>query len=201
MNIPIILASASPRRKELLSLITPEFEIEVSKAEEAADVPEGQALEYLPGFYARVKAEDIARGCPDKLVIGSDTGVLVADENGRLQMLGKPADATDARRMLCMLSGKKHLVSTGCCLCYQGKSHVFVEIAEVEFYELSDAEIDSYIATGEPMDKAGAYGIQGYGALLVKGILGDFYTIMGLPVARLKREMGKFIDNGCEFRM
>ncbi len=193
MNIPIVLASASPRRKELLSLITPDFQIAVSQAEEQAQVPQELSLDQLPGFFAKVKAEDIARSCPEKLVIGSDTGVLVADEEGRLQMLGKPADEKDAHRMLRMLSGKKHLVSTGCCLCYQGKSHVFVEIAEVEFYELTDAEIEAYIATKEPQDKAGAYGIQGYGALLVKGIVGDFYTIMGLPVARLKREMEKLI--------
>lgn len=108
-------------------------------------------------------------------------------------MLGKPVDREDAHRMLRQLSGRKHLVSTGCCLCYNGESHVFVEIAEVEFYELTDEEIEGYIATGEPMDKAGAYGIQGYGALLVKGIVGDFYTIMGLPVARLKREIYKMI--------
>lgn len=193
MNVPIVLASASPRRRELLSLITSDFQIEVSQAEEQVAVPDDLPLEQLPGFFAKVKAEDIARGCPEKLVIGSDTGVLVADEDGRLQMLGKPADAEDARRMLRMLSGKKHLVSTGCCLCLQGKSHVFVEIAEVEFYELTEAEIEAYIATKEPMDKAGAYGIQGYGALLVKGIVGDFYTIMGLPVARLKREIEKLI--------
>ena len=192
-QIPIVLASASPRRRELLSLITKDFEVAVSQAEEAAAVPEQLPLEQLPGFFAQVKAEDIAATCPEKLVIGSDTGVLVEDQEGRLQMLGKPADQEDARRMLKQLSGRKHLVSTGCCLCYGGRSHVFVEIAEVEFYELTDEEIDAYIATGEPMDKAGAYGIQGYGALLVKGIVGDFYTIMGLPVARLKREIYKTI--------
>ncbi len=191
MNIPIVLASASPRRKELLGLITPDFETMVSQAEEQAKAPQDMPLEQLPGFFAQVKAEDIAKNCPEKLVIGSDTGVLVAVEDGKLQMLGKPVDAADAHRMLRMLSGKKHLVSTGCCLCYKGQSQVFVEIAEVEFYELTDAEIEAYIATNEPMDKAGAYGIQGYGALLVKGIVGDFYTIMGLPVARLKREMSK----------
>ncbi len=192
-HIPIVLASASPRRRELLGLITTDFEVAVSQAEEAAAIPKDLPLEQLPGFYAKVKAEDIAASQPDKLVIGSDTGVLVEDQEGRLQMLGKPVDREDAHRMLRQLSGRKHLVSTGCCLCYNGESHVFVEIAEVEFYELTDEEIEGYIATGEPMDKAGAYGIQGYGALLVKGIVGDFYTIMGLPVARLKREIYKMI--------
>ncbi len=200
-DISIVLASASPRRRELLSLITKDFEVAVSQAEEQAAMPQGLAMEELPGFFAKVKAEDIARDCPDKLVIGSDTGVLVADEEGKLQMLGKPADAVDAYRMLRILSGRKHLVSTGCCLCHNGQSLVFVETAEVEFYELSDAEIEAYIATGEPMDKAGAYGIQGFGALLVKGIVGDFYTIMGLPVARLKRELKKVLEHtkfNCE---
>ena len=194
MKTSIILASASPRRRELLGLITQEFETMVSQAEEKAEIPQGLPMEQLPGFFAKVKAEDIARDHREQLVIGSDTGVLVADEEGKLQMLGKPVDEADAHRMLRMLSGRKHLVSTGCCLCHYGKSQVFVEIAEVEFYELSDEEIDAYIATGEPMDKAGAYGIQGLGALLVKGIVGDFYTIMGLPVARLKREMETMID-------
>ena len=193
MDVSIVLASASPRRRELLGLIEKEFEVMVSQAEEQAKTPEELPMEERPGFFAQKKAEDVAKGCPEKLVIGSDTGVLVEDADGRLQMLGKPVDTADAYRMLRMLSGRKHLVSTGCCLCYRGRSHVFVEIAEVEFYELSDAEIEAYVATGESMDKAGAYGIQGYGALLVKGIVGDFYTIMGLPVARLKREMEKMI--------
>ena len=153
-RIPIVLASASPRRRELLSLITTDFKVAVSQAEEAAAAPEQLPIEQLPGFFAKVKAEDIAASCPDKLVIGSDTGVLVEDGEGRLQMLGKPADREDAHRMLRQLSGRKHLVSTGCCLCYGGRSHVFVEIAEVEFYELTDEEIEAYIATGEPMDKA-----------------------------------------------
>ena len=192
-NVPIVLASASPRRRELLGLITKDFEVEVSQAEEAAAIPAQWPVEELPGFFAKVKAEDIAAKQLDKLVIGSDTGVLVADENGQLQMLGKPTDEADAKRMLRQLSGRKHLVSTGCCLCYGGESRVFVEIAEVEFYELTEEEIEAYIATKEPMDKAGAYGIQGYGALLVKGIVGDFYTIMGLPVARLNQEIRKMI--------
>ena len=194
MNIPIILASASPRRRELLGLITKDFETAVSNAEEQADIPKDLPLQQLPGYFAKIKAEDIAADHRDKLVIGSDTGVLVKDANGKLQMLGKPVNDDEARQMLRMLSGKKHLVSTGCCLCCQGQSHVFTEIAEVEFYELTEAEIEAYIATGEHKDKAGSYGIQGYGALLVKGITGDFYTIMGLPVARLKREIENWMQ-------
>lgn len=190
-NIPIILASASPRRKELLGLITKDFEVAVSRAEEEAEAPADLPIMEHPGFFARVKAEDIARSHLDKLVIGSDTGVLVEDEDGKLQMLGKPVDEEDARRMLRMLSGKWHYISTGCCICYQGKSHVFVEVAEVEMYELTEQEIDEYLAIGEHVDKAGAYAIQGYGSLLIKGMKGNFQTVVGLPVARLKREMEK----------
>ena len=191
-NIPIILASASPRRKELLGLITKEFEVVVSQAEEEAEAPVDLPIMEHPGFFAQVKAEDIARSHPDKLVIGSDTGVLVEDESGQMQMLGKPVDEADARRMLHMLSGKQHYISTGCCICYQGKSQVFVEVAEVEMYELTEQEIDEYLAIGEHVDKAGAYAIQGYGSLLIKGMKGNFQTVVGLPVARLKREIEKF---------
>lgn len=193
MNIPIVLASASPRRQELLKLITPEFEIAVSQAEEEAEAPADLPVEQHPGFYAQVKAEDIAKDQPDKMVIGSDTGVLVADESGKLQMLGKPVDEADARRMLHLLSGKVHYISTGCCICYKGKSHVFVEIAEVEMYELTEKEIDEYLAIDEYVDKAGAYAIQGYGTLLIKGMKGNFHTVVGLPVARLKREIERIV--------
>lgn len=196
MNVPIVLASASPRRQELLKLITSDFEIAVSQAEEEAQAPEDLPVMQHPGFYARVKAEDIAKAYPNHMVIGSDTGVLVADESGCLQMLGKPVDEADARHMLHLLSGKQHYISTGCCICYRGQSHVFVEIAEVEMYELTEKEIDEYIAIGEYTDKAGAYAIQGYGSLLIKGMKGNFQTVVGLPVARLKREIDRVIQNG-----
>lgn len=193
MNVPIVLASASPRRQELLKLITPDFEIAVSQAEEEAEAPASLPVEEHPGFYAQVKAEDIAKQYPDKMVIGSDTGVLVADESGQLQMLGKPVDDEDARRMLRLLSGKLHYISTGCCICYQGQSHVFVEIADVEMYDLSEQEIEEYLAIGEHVDKAGSYAIQGYGSLLIKGMKGNFQTVVGLPVSRLKREIERII--------
>lgn len=188
MSEKVILASGSPRRQELLALITRDFEVEAAQVEEI--VPPELPLLSAPEFLARLKAENVAAKHPHELVIGSDTGVFV-EADGRIQMLGKPKDAADAERMLRLLSGQHHLVRTGCCLCREGKSYSFTEEAAVEFYALFDQEIADYIATGEPMDKAGAYGIQGYGALLVKRIEGDFYTIMGLPAARLKREMEK----------
>ena len=109
------------------------------------------------------------------------------------EIMGKPADESDARRMLGALSGKKHKVVTGCCIIRGDSRRAFSDITEVEFYPLSDSEIDDYIATGEPFDKAGAYGIQGQGALLVKGIIGDYFNVMGLPVAMLKRELDGFV--------
>lgn len=193
MKCSIVLASASPRRQELLRLFVEDFAVEVSGVEEVT--PDDLPLDAAPEFLARLKAEDVAARHPDQLVIGSDTGVFVED-GGQLRMLGKPTDDADAAAMLRMLSGKRHFVRTGCCLCYHGHSRSFTEQAEVEFYPLTEQEIQDYIATKEPQDKAGAYGIQGYGALLVKGISGDFYTIMGLPVARLKREIENWLAEG-----
>ena len=104
-------------------------------------------------------------------------------------MLGKPKNKEDAKQMLTELSGRKHKVITGCCICANSKVNSFSQVTEVEFYELTEKEIESYIATGEPMDKAGSYGIQGKGSLLVKGIVGDYFNVVGLPVARLNKEL------------
>lgn len=115
-------------------------------------------------------------------VIGSDTVVVL---DGRV--LGKPRDVDDARAMLRALSGRTHEVMTGVCVLADGEEHTFVEVARVTFYELADDEIDAYVASGEPLDKAGAYGIQGLGRLLVRGMEGDYYAVVGLPIARLVR--------------
>lgn len=187
----IILASASPRRQELMQWVAPGFTVQVANVEEV--VPEFLPVTEAPEYLAVMKAQAVALHQPQALVIGSDTSVFI-EVSGQLQMLGKPENEQEAAQMLHMLSGRQHVVRTGCCLCYQGRKHSFTEEASVEFYPLSEQEIQDYIATGEPMDKAGAYGIQGYGSLLVKGIVGDFYTVMGLPVARLKREMREFCN-------
>ncbi|MBD5146967.1 MAG: septum formation protein Maf [Ruminococcus sp.] len=181
----VILASASPRRKELMGYIVPRFEIIPADVDETLpkEIPAEKSAEFL----AVKKAEHISAQYPESIVIGSDTVVVVDGE-----ILGKPADEADAYRMLTKLSGKVHTVITGVCISQGEKKKSFSEATRVEFYPLSEEEIRGYIATGDPMDKAGAYGIQGEGCVLIKGIEGDFFTVMGLPAARLKRELAGF---------
>ncbi len=181
----IILASKSPRRKELLSLITTEFEIIPAEGEERADrsLPPQQYVCEL----ARHKAEEIAASHPGDIVIGADTVVVTDGE-----VLGKPKDEADAKRMLGMLSGREHLVCTGVCIISRDKNTCFCEDTAVRFFPLTNAEIDEYTASGEPFDKAGAYGIQEWiGKVAVEGINGSFYNVVGLPVQRLYRELKK----------
>lgn len=180
----LILASKSPRRKELLSLITTDFDIIPAVNEENAD----PALppEKFVGELAAAKAREIAASHPNDCVIGADTVVAV---NG--EILGKPKDKADAFRMLSLISGKSHSVFTGVAVIKDGEMHSFTEETRVKFFELDNYEIQRYIETGEPFDKAGAYGIQGLGALLTEGIEGDYYNVMGLPVGRLYRLMKK----------
>lgn len=176
----IILASQSPRRQELIGNITPDFSVIVSEVDEV--LPEGILPEDVPAYLAGVKAQAVAADHPGDVVIGADTVVILDG-----QVLGKPHDRDDAFRMLQALSGRVHTVITGCAVIKDGRTTSFSEVTRVEFYPLSDREIEAYIATGEPFDKAGAYGIQGRGSVLVKRIEGDFFNVMGLPVARLKR--------------
>ncbi len=181
----MILASASPRRRELLQLAGFDFTVETAAVEETYDptLPPAKIVMHL----AAVKAEPIARLHPNEPVIGADT-VVVLDE----AILGKPRDAQDAAAMLRRLSGRVHQVYTGVCLRRGEKSVCFHECTLVRFKELSDELIAAYVATGEPMDKAGAYGIQGRGCVLVEGIQGDYFNVVGLPVSRLYDEMKDF---------
>lgn len=175
----MILASASPRRRELLGLITDNFKIIPAAGEE--NIPEGTAPEVAVRLLAEQKAEEIFSSNRGEVIIAADTVVAVGGE-----ILGKPRDENHAAEMLKTLSGRRHSVFTGVCVIFaDGSREVFAEETAVEFYPLSEREIADYVATGEPMDKAGAYGIQGRGALLVKGIVGDYYNVMGLPVGRL----------------
>lgn len=183
----MILASKSPRRKELMERITPSFQVIPSGVDERA-VPE-QPVQYMAERLARAKATDVASRYPEELVVGCDTVVLLGET-----VYGKPKDAQDAARMLRELSGKVHSVITGVALVQGDRISSFSQETRVKFFSLSDSEIDSYIKTGEPMDKAGAYGIQGQGCLLVEEILGDFFNVVGLPVARLKREISIFMN-------
>lgn len=182
---PIILASKSPRRQELIRNITDDFEVVVSPAEEI--LPDDIAPEDAPVYLSSLKAGAVAEERPGWLVVGADTVVILDGE-----VLGKPRDAEDAFRMLRLLSGRVHTVITGCCLIKDGRKRAFSQSTRVEFYPLTDREIAEYIATGEPFDKAGSYGIQGKGMLLVKGIEGDYFNVMGLPVGLLKRELDDF---------
>lgn len=183
----LVLASASPRRRQLLEQIGLKPEIMPSmEKEEAMDLPPGKLVEAL----AKQKAVAVAGRCgQDAVVIGADTVVSV---EGRI--LGKPEDERQAREMLGLLQGRVHQVYTGVAiiLAGMGKSLTFSERTDVAVYPMDDMEISRYVSGGEPMDKAGAYGIQGYGSVLVEGISGDYYNVMGLPVCRLGRMLLRF---------
>lgn len=182
----IILASQSPRRRELLERMgLTQFDIIPAQGEERADpaLAPAQLVEEL----SRQKAAEIAQTHPDALIIAADTVVSV---DGRV--LGKPHSRQEAVDMLTALSGREHVVYSGLTVWYQGRSTTQHEATEVRFRTLTVQDITHYVATGEPMDKAGAYGIQGYGCTLVEGISGDYYNVMGLPVCRLAQILAGF---------
>ena len=180
----LILASNSPRRKELLSLVFDEFSIAPPTVDES--LTEGVLLDKIPEYLADKKAAQIASLYPEDIVLGCDTGVFLDN-----QMIGKPQSDQAAYQILKLLSGRTHRVITGCAIYCRNRRVTFSESTEVEFYPLSDKEIRDYIMSGEPADKAGAYGIQGKGAVLVKKINGDYCNVVGLPLARLVRELKK----------
>ena len=184
-----ILASASPRRRALLALAGIPFEVCAPHVEERID-PSWSAAEAARALACQ-KADAIAQKFPEACVIAADT---IVEIDGAL--LGKPENEADAARMLRLLSGREHRVVTGVCLRLGGARRVFSCETLVRFFSLSDEEIAAYVASGEPMDKAGAYGIQGRGALLAEGITGDYFNVVGLPVARLTRELKEFL-RGC----
>ena len=177
---PLILASASPRRAELLRQVGWEFEVIVSGFEEndaAADQDAGS----LAAAHARSKALDVSGQNPERLTLGADTVVVIGE-----RILGKPTSADDARKMLRALSGQEHQVVTAVALTIDDTLLAEdVVTTDVTFRELSEREIEDYVATGEPMDKAGAYGIQGRGALIVREIRGCYFNVVGLPLARV----------------
>ena len=180
----IILASASPRRKEILELADLEFDVMPSDAQEITTktAPNEVVMEL-----ASIKAKDIYKKSEKQsMIVGADT--VVAYQG---QILGKPTDEADAKRMLTMLSGQTQEVYTGVCVIEDGKTKTFYEETKVTFYEISDEQIDYYIKTGEPMDKAGSYGIQGKAAVFIKGIEGDYYNVVGFPIARFLQEITK----------
>lgn len=182
----IVLASQSPRRKELLGRMGLEFVTQASKIDESAF--DGLEARELVATLSREKAQWIARQLDgETLVIGADT-VVVRDGAA----LGKPKDTEDAVGMLLSLSGRDHQVCTGVTVCRGERVLTQVEETQVTFRDLTEAEVRQYVSTGEPMDKAGAYGIQGLGGLLVEGIRGDYSNVVGLPVCRLGQMLKDF---------
>jgi len=176
----LILASASPRRKELLKIITEDFLVCVAECDETLE--EKIAPKDAPVVLASKKARAVKESKPLDIVIGSDTIVLLGDK-----ILGKPASREDAFAMLEALSGKEHSVITGCCICAGTDEITFSCETKVEFFPLTDEEINAYLDTNEPYDKAGSYGIQGIGSLFVKQIKGDYFNVVGLPVSMLNK--------------
>jgi len=168
---PIVLASNSPRRRQLLEMLG------LPVLPRPSRVPELRQPRESPEEYVRRLAREKARAIPGEFVLGADTVVVVDGE-----VLEKPRDREDALRMLLLLQGRRHQVTTGVCLVAHGREYAAVDNTAVYFRPAGEALLRAYVATGEPMDKAGAYGIQGYGAALVERIEGDFFSVMGLPV-------------------
>lgn len=176
----LILASKSPRRRELLSLITDDFVVKSAEVDES--LPDGISPDKAVEYLSKIKAEPFNNGIDT--IIGADTVVAI---DGKI--LGKPIDITDAFNMLRLLSGRHHSVFTGITVITPDKTETFSVETRVKFFDLTDEEIREYIATHECDDKAGAYGIQGKGSLLVEGIDGDYFNVVGLPVSRLKKRL------------
>ena len=174
----LILASSSPRRRQLLAQAG--FVFDIIKPTGPEVLPPGASPEEAAITLAAAKAREVARGAPGALVIGADTVVVLGGE-----LLGKPRDSADAASMLRRLAGRTHTVITGVCIAQEKREITFAERTSVRFLPLDDALINAYVATGEPLDKAGAYGIQGRGAVLVRAIRGDYTNVVGLPLPRL----------------
>ena len=180
-----ILASASPRRKELLEKAGYTFAVLVSDADET--LPDGISPEEAVRLNAARKAQAVSALHPGDVVLGCDTVVAIGGK-----ILGKPRSAAEAKEMLRQLSGRTHTVYSGVCITDGTKKTVFAVATDVTFYALSEVTIDAYAATGEPMDKAGAYGIQGLGCVLVREISGDYSNVVGLPLSESARALATF---------
>ena len=181
----IILACASPRRKELLSTAGIEFTVKVADVEEKID--DGLTPAEVVRSLALQKAQAVADKNPEAIVIGADTIVVLDDV-----ILGKPQSEENAVEMLTSLSGRSHTVYTGVALIKGDKVRNFCEATQVEFYDLTKEDIDAYVATKDCMDKAGAYGIQTNGCVLIRKIDGDYFNVVGLPVSKVYRELRDF---------
>lgn len=187
MTRRLILASASPRRQELLQDLSYPFDIVAANCEEYFDhsLPIASAIEQI----ARQKALTVWEQHPEAVVLGADTMVCFKD-----QMMGKPENREDAYRMLKQLSGKTHTVVSGVAIVWKGKAELFHEKTSVTFYELEEELLERYLDSGEPYDKAGAYGIQGMGKLFVRELHGDYFNVMGLPIAAVYRHLKAYLE-------
>ena len=183
----VILASASPRRRELLEGLGIK-NLSVMPSRYESPPPEGASPEQAVKYIAMGKAMDIAKSVndPSALIIAADTLVYLDGVP-----MGKPKNREDAKKHLSALSGREHIVASGVAIIYKDKSAAAGELTHVRFAPMSEREIDWYISTGEPMDKAGSYGIQGLGSIFIEGIRGDYFNVMGLPVHRLSTELNK----------
>ncbi|WP_349408026.1 Maf family protein [Pseudalkalibacillus sp. SCS-8] len=181
----LILASGSPRRKELLEIAHLPFTIQKSSVHE--NISESYSPAQVVEQLALRKARDVFQHNQEDVVLGADTVVVLDD-----QILGKPSGEKEAQEMLENLSGQTHFVYTGVAILSKEKEIYFHEATEVTFWKLTSEEIREYVRTGESFDKAGAYGIQGYGATLVKRLNGDYYSVVGLPLSRTVRELKEF---------
>ena len=190
-GVQVILASSSPRRRELLAAAGVSFSVEVSPAEEIHDP--AMPLVELCEHNARLKAEAVAADHPAAVVIGADTLVWIDGA-----ALGKPASTEEARSMLARLSGRSHSVCTGVCLCLPGGGReVFHAITGVEFHELDERSIEDYLALVHTLDKAGGYAIQEHGERIVRGITGSYSNVVGLPVDEVVERLLRLGESGC----
>ena len=189
----LVLASASPRRQELLKLFGIPFTVRVADIDETMDP--GLAPYYEVARVSRAKAMAVPRESDD-VVIAADTIVVCEGK-----VLGKPRDAADAKAMLALLSGRDHQVMTGCTVLRGESCETFTEVTDIHFRPLSEKEIENYVATGEPMDKAGSYGIQGGAALFCQRMVGDYYNVMGLPVCALGERLKRIAPEWMEERL
>lgn len=178
----IVLASASPRRRELIGKIVSDYEMTVADSEEIlpCDIDVLKAPEYL----AKIKADAVSKILPGRVIIGCDT-VVISDN----KILGKPLDENDAERMLKSLSGKTHFVVSGVCITDGEYEDVFSSLTKVTFKKLTEKEIREYVASGDPMDKAGAYGIQSGAGRFVEAVDGSLYNVIGFPIKQIKEHL------------
>ena len=181
---PIVLASGSPRRSEIMTSVGWEFRKVVPDIDES--LLEGESPEDYVLRLARSKAEAVAVGIQNEIILGADTTVVIDHE-----IIGKPSDMDDARRMIASLSGRWHEVLTGVAIVSNGETQVGLQTTRVKFTELSSAEIDFLVENGDPLDKAGAYAVQAQAALFIEGIEGDYWNVVGLPISLVYRLAGK----------